>query len=76
MGGGLGLFYVVEKDEEDKRMYANPMIDVVHKYFKMSNEAWNKIWNIVAQNSEMLLGDDPNSDVMAYLLNNKPGAKR
>ena len=67
----LGLFYVVEKGS-DKIMMANPMIDVVHKYFKMSNEAWNKIWSIVAQNSESYFGDDPNMDITSYLLNNKP----
>jgi len=52
----------------------NPMIDAAIKYNKAANDAWSKIWNIVAANSEVYFGDDPNKDVMAFLIKNKPEA--
>jgi hypothetical protein len=73
----LGLCYIPKTKEGDKSesLVQNPMVDVAAKYYKMANAAWHKIWSVVAQNSEMLLGDDPNNDMMSYLLNNKPGGK-
>lgn len=52
---------------------ANPMIDAGLKYLKAANEVWGKIWEIVAQNSQTYFGDDPNQDIMAFLIKNKPG---
>lgn len=51
---------------------ANPMMEMGIKYLKAANEAWGKIWEIVSQNSQMYFGDDPNRDVMAFLIKNKP----
>ena len=53
----------------NKRMHSNPMVAVAKDYFKLSNEAWDKIWAIIAQNcSENFGGDNPNDDLMKRLL--------
>jgi len=65
----LGLYYVIEDDKGNKRMCTNPMITVAKDYFKLSNEAWGKIWAIIAQNcAEDFSGDSPNADIMEKLL--------
>jgi hypothetical protein len=50
----------------------NPMIEQSLKYCKAADIAWTRIWNIIAANSEVYFGDDPNADVMAFLIKNKP----
>jgi len=67
-----GLTYVRGSETEKKVLQYNPIIDAVAKYHKMTELAWAKIWNIVAQNSEIYFGDDPNRDSTSYLLNHKP----
>jgi len=66
-----GLHYIKGQDDKKALQY-NPMIDAAVKYHKMTEIAWAKIWNIVAQNSEVYFGDDPNMDSTSYLLNHKP----
>jgi len=56
----------------NKDPVANPLISSAMQYKKAADAAWDKIWSIVAQNSEMYYGDDPSQDIMAQLLNNKP----
>jgi hypothetical protein len=50
----------------------NAMADQGLRYWKAADTAWGKIWNIVAQNSTAYFGDDPNQDIMAFLIRNKP----
>ena len=68
--------YLMSKEKTDKKekidLTPNPMSDQALKYWKSSDAAWNKIWNIVASNSEIYFGDDPHSSVMALLIKNKP----
>jgi hypothetical protein len=47
---------------------ANPMSDLGIKYLKQADLCWSKIWSIVAQNSEVYFGNDPNDDIMEALL--------
>jgi hypothetical protein len=48
------------------------MINESMKYLKAANEVWDRIWAVVAQNSAIYYGDDPNRDIMSQLLNSKP----
>jgi hypothetical protein len=50
---------------------ANPMSDLGIKYLKQADLCWSKIWSIVAQNSEVYFGNDPNDDIMEALLRGK-----
>lgn len=50
----------------------NPAVDASIKYLKQADAVWAKIWVVVAQNCETYFGSDPNSNVMAVLLRNKP----
>ncbi|MDR0530765.1 MAG: P27 family phage terminase small subunit [Oscillospiraceae bacterium] len=52
-----------------KKLELNPAIDASLKYLKQADAVWGKIWAIVAQNSEVYFGSDPNADVMNALLN-------
>lgn len=61
---------------DNKKIDMNPAVEGSLRYLKMADAVWGKIWAIVAQNSEMLLGDDPHADAMSFLLNNKPGGRR
>ena len=60
---------------DDKNvMLSNPMIDVLFKYHKMTEMAWDKIWRIVAQNCEENFGgSNPHDDFMEKLLNMNMG---
>ena len=60
-------------DDNKKRLAVNPALDASLKYMKQADLIWAKIWAIVAQNCETYFGDDPNKDIMAQLLNSKPG---
>jgi len=62
-----------EKYEDDKkRLAVNPALDASLKYMKQADLIWDKIWAIVTANSEIYYGDDPNADIMAFLIKNKP----
>ena len=43
-------------------------------YKKAADTAWSFIWDIVTANSEVHYGDNPNKDIMAFLIKNKPEA--
>ncbi len=49
-------------------LWVNPMAELGLKYYKSADIAWSKIWNIVAQNSEVSFGNDPQADFMEKLL--------
>jgi len=72
----MQLEFVVSKAiayRDDKGdIIANPIYDAALKYLKAADAVWSKIWAVVAQNSETFYGEDPNNDVMLYLLNNRP----
>jgi len=72
----MQLEFVVSKliiyKNEKKDIVVNPMYEAALKYLKAADAAWTRIWTIVAQNSENFYGDDPNNDVMLYLLSSKP----
>jgi len=63
---------IYNKKDGDRSLMMNPAIDASLKYLTKADIVWGKIWNIVAANSEVYFGDDPNADVMAFLLKNKP----
>lgn len=65
---------IIIRDEKTKEYNPSPMAEMALKYNKAADAAWSKIWNIVAANSEVYFGDDPNKDVMAFLIKNKPEA--
>ncbi len=69
----LGMYYLNPAREEKKELLENPLINASVQYFKMAQVAWNKIWEIVRQNSEIYFGDNPEQDFMAQLLGSKPG---
>ncbi len=58
--------------QKNGEIIVNPVAELALKYSKAADVAWSKIWNIVAANSEVYFGDDPNADVMAFLIKNKP----
>jgi hypothetical protein len=62
---------IMVKDKKEE-VVPNPMVETGLKYLRAADAAWDKIWSVVAQNSEVYFGSDPNSDVMAVLLRNKP----
>ena len=63
---------IVLQDEKTRLLHPSPMADMALKYRKAADAAWDKIWAIVTQNSEVYFGDDPNADIMAFLIKNKP----
>ena len=54
------------------KLELNPAVEASIKYQKQAEVLWDRIWAIVAQNCETYFGDDPNQDIMARLLSNKP----
>lgn len=44
-----GLVY---RDAKRERLVMNEYVKTSHEYYKMASAAWDKIWRIVAQNSE------------------------
>jgi len=62
--------YILQDHKGDYQ--TNTYAELALKYIKAADAAWSKIWEIVAQNSETFYGEDPNNDVMLYLLNKKP----
>ena len=52
--------------------FPNTMSEVAIKYSKAADAVWDKIWEIVQQNSETYYGDSPHHDMTAFLINNKP----
>jgi hypothetical protein len=58
--------------DKSGNLVPSPMIESSMKYLKAADTAWAKIWNIIAANSETYFGDDPNTDIMAFLIRNKP----
>ena len=52
-----------------KQPITNPVIKAGIEYLKAANAAWDKIWKIVAQNSETdFRAENPNETVMASIL--------
>ena len=62
--------YWMSKDKT--QLATNPLSDQALRYWKAADTAWNKIWSIIASNSEIYFGDDPHSDFMELLIKNKP----
>ena len=77
---GKILFYKKQKMENGNpvpntlEIVPNPMYHMSLSYYKMAESAWSKIWDIVTANSEVYFGDNPNKDIMAFLIKNKPEA--
>ena len=59
---------LVYDDEKRDNIREHPAVDVSHKYLRMAQMVWDKIWAIVQQNSEKSYNSNSHDDLMSGLL--------
>ena len=65
---------IMVKDKHGN-LIANPLSDQALKYSKAADLVWMQIWDIVNQNSTSYFGDNPQEEMMAFIIRNKPSGK-
>jgi hypothetical protein len=59
---------LVYDDEKRDNIKEHPAVEVSHKYMRLALTIWDKIWNIVQQNSEKSFSSNSHDDLMSGLL--------